>query len=43
MKQDVTCRIASLSVDIDAACYVGIAMMEIINLAEMSEYFSRYC
>jgi len=43
MKQDGTCRIALLSVDNDAACYVGIAMMEVINLAEMSEYFARYC
>ena len=32
-----------LSVDEDAACHVGIVMMEVINLAEMSEYFARYC
>ena len=41
-KQDGTCIIALLSVDNDAACYVGI-LMEVINLAEMSEYFARYC
>jgi len=32
-----------LSVDKDAACHVGIVTMEVINLAEMSEYFARYC
>ena len=43
MKQDGTCKNCCLSVDEDAACHVGIVTMEVINLAEMSEYFARYC
>jgi hypothetical protein len=31
------------SIDKEAACHVGIVNMEVINLAEMSEYFARYC
>jgi hypothetical protein len=37
MKRDETCRMHCLSVDNDAACYVGIVMMEVINLADISE------
>ena len=43
MKQDSNGELHCLLVDIDTGSYGGIMMMEVINLAEMSEYFSRYC
>ena len=36
----VLAELHCLSIDNDAACHVGIVMMEVINLAEMSEYFN---
>ena len=39
----VLAELHCLSVDNDAACCVGIVMMEVINLVEMSEYLARYC